>query len=584
LFDNNSAAYRAALLNPQYYNTLRELRDLMFQPDQLRGMIEELVSAILPLEAADRARWQGAPASAGNYNGLGGPGLSSLANLVEDMLNFAFVGGSWPGGSVGAGGRAAFLDNQLVASGEEALIPTKPTITYVGAAGMPGDGLAFQSTAFADPQGAGTFGKIQWRIAEVTPVAAGLDPTRKFVDEWSAEWDSGPLSSPGTIVPPASAVMAGHTYRARVRYQDNTGRWSHWSSPLEFVAGPNSALPTLAISELHYNPAPYPGVTDAQDLEFIEVFNTGGAAVNLAGVQLASFANTPYTFASGLMLAPGERIVVPKNPAVFQSVYGTSVNIALGGYGAQNLSNGGETITLVAASGAIIQTIAYDDAGDWVTGPDGNGPSLEIINALAAPEAPNWRASAMLGGSPGWSGIAGPAGDYDGNGAADGNDFLVWQRTLGSRTPALVGADGNGNLLVDGADLGVWIGGFGAPAEEATVPAVMAPGDVTLAAATVAAPDFGGWIFVDEETPGAALAPRDRVALRRERGDAFAADRDVVDAAFADFDQETRPRRRSAVTFESLATDGSPRGVADGGLESGLRPRDAFRPSVRRGR
>src|SRR5690606_2015117 len=41
LFYNNNAAYRNSLIKPEYYNTLRELRDLIWQPDQLRGMIEE---------------------------------------------------------------------------------------------------------------------------------------------------------------------------------------------------------------------------------------------------------------------------------------------------------------------------------------------------------------------------------------------------------------------------------------------------------------------------------------------------------------------------------------------------------------
>lgn len=535
LFENNSTAYKNSLLNPGYYNALRELRDLMWQPDQLRGMIEELVSAILPLEAADRARWQGAPASAGNYNGLGGAGIVSLSNLVEDMLKFAFTGGSWPGGTVGAGGRAAYLDGLLTASGEEALIPNKPTISYIGAAGMPADGLAFQTTAFADPQGAGSFGAVQWRIAEVTPVAAGLDPTRKFLDEWTAAWDSGAVTSPGTTVtPPASAVEAGQTYRARVRYQDNTGRWSHWSSAFEFVAGANASVPTLAITELHYNPAPYPGVTDPQELEFIEVLNTGAATVNMAGVKLATFATNPYTFAAGVTLAPGARIVVPKNPAVFQSVYGTGVNIALGGYGSANLSNGGETITLEAANGAVIQTIAYDDEAGWVTGPDGNGSSLEIINPAGNPSSPpNWRASAMTGGSPGWSGIAGPAGDYDNDTIVTGHDFLAWQRTLGSRTPALTGADGNGNLQVDGPDLGVWATGFNSGTEEAI-------------AAAATAPEFGNWFLVNEAAAAATVAADSRSSSRVARSRFVPAPRaELVDAALADAPQESWPRRRA---------------------------------------
>jgi hypothetical protein len=55
-------------------------------------------------------------------------------------------------------------------------------------------------------------------------------------------WESGELTDPaGPITIPASAVITGHTYRARVRMKDTTGRWSHWSAPVEFVAGENKS-------------------------------------------------------------------------------------------------------------------------------------------------------------------------------------------------------------------------------------------------------------------------------------------------------------------------------------------------------
>jgi hypothetical protein len=54
------------------------------------------------------------------------------------------------------------------------------------------------------------------------------------------------------------------------------------------------------------------------------------------------------------------------------------------------------------------------------------------------------------------------AGDYDDDGDADGNDFLVWQRQLGSaNVPSGSGADGNGNGSVDQDDCGVWSAHFG---------------------------------------------------------------------------------------------------------------------------
>jgi subtilisin family serine protease/Tol biopolymer transport system component len=58
-------------------------------------------------------------------------------------------------------------------------------------------------------------------------------------------------------------------------------------------------------------------------------------------------------------------------------------------------------------------------------------------------------------------------GDYDGNGAADGGDFLLWQRTLGQPVaPSGSGADGDNNGVVDGMDFNVWKSWFGATSIE----------------------------------------------------------------------------------------------------------------------
>ena len=71
------------------------------------------------------------------------------------------------------------------------------------------------------------------------------------------------------------------------------------------------------------------------------------------------------------------------------------------------------------------------------------------------------------------AGIGLETGDYDANGRVDGNDFLLWQQTLGtSPSPAGSGADGDASGTVDGGDLTVWKNNFGpgAVAAAQTVP------------------------------------------------------------------------------------------------------------------
>jgi len=74
--------------------------------------------------------------------------------------------------------------------------------------------------------------------------------------------------------------------------------------------------------------------------------------------------------------------------------------------------------------------------------------------------------------------------DYDDDGDVDGNDFLVWQRQLGSSVPPFTAADGNGNGTVDAADLTLWRTNFGsataAAAPDNETGAVPEPGSLVM--------------------------------------------------------------------------------------------------------
>jgi hypothetical protein len=267
--------------------------------------------------------------------------------------------------------------------------------------------------------------------------------------------------SPAAILYTSPIVLnAGAQVSARIYVASNPGTDTDWSPIVDAIFLPEVPFP-VRITELHYNPAPRAGVADEQDLEFIELLNTGSQTVSLAGVQITQFAD-PYVFGSGISLAAGERIVVARNPAVIQAVYGSGVNVAPVGYGPSNLSNGGERVVLLGPLGETLQDFVYDDAAPWPTAPDGNGPSLEIIDPLGDPSNPaNWRASAAIGGSPGAASASMP-GDYDGNAVVDDVDRDFWRASYGLAVPPGTGADGNGDGVVDAADFVVWRKSFAA--------------------------------------------------------------------------------------------------------------------------
>ena len=253
---------------------------------------------------------------------------------------------------------------------------------------------------------------------------------------------SSAIQYTGSSIP----IIGGVTAKARVL---SGGQWSALNVA-EFV----NDLSNLRFTELHYNPAAFSGVSDRQDIEFVELLNTGGQAVGLGGVQIAGFDDSPYVFPAGLTLGAGERIIVACDTAVFQSVYGSGFNLAPEGYSPRNLSNSGEQVSLLGPGGEVLQSISFGDIAPWPTAPDGNGPSLEIVDPAGNQGDPaNWRASAFVGGSPGTNGVA---GDYDGNGAVTVADRLQWRASFGLTVARGTGADGNRDGVVDAADYIAW--------------------------------------------------------------------------------------------------------------------------------
>ena len=233
-----------------------------------------------------------------------------------------------------------------------------------------------------------------------------LDREGKY--EINAVWESEELTEfNNSIRIPSGLVEKGGTYRVRCRMKDNTGRWSHWSDPVQFVAGESAVgdvLSDLRITELMYNPADAdidngePAV-DNDCFEFVELQNIGPETIELSLVNFTD--GIEFTF-NNFELPSGQYVVIVQDRDAFESRYGSAVNIA--GEYAGRLSNGGERIRLEDATGRVILDFSYED--DWYDITDGDGFSLTIVDP-ANPD-PNswglkdsWRASEYTGGSPG---------------------------------------------------------------------------------------------------------------------------------------------------------------------------------------
>lgn len=202
----------------------------------------------------------------------------------------------------------------------------------------------------------------------------------------------------------------------------------------------------IVISEIMYNPGGGSGTGDA---EYIELLNISSAPVTLYDSVKAK----PWRISDGidfefpsvtpLTMAPGERIVITKNPALFNTVYGASVPAgtkvfqwAIGG-----INNSGETLQ-IDRPGAVdalnvqqyvrVDRVNFDDTAPWPLTPDGGGPSLTKISEKDyGNDHINWIASTASPGA-----------------IAPGNRFATWAASY-----AVFGAgadpdgDGQSNLF-----------------------------------------------------------------------------------------------------------------------------------------
>lgn len=195
------------------------------------------------------------------------------------------------------------------------------------------------------------------------------------------------------------------------------------------------------LTELMYHPAA--AIVDeryeADDFEFIELANAGRYRLNLGGVRVSG--GVEFTFPeSGDPeddLAPGGIVLLVKNAAAFATRYGTDGLDVRGEYRG-NLSNAGETVSLVDRLGATLAELSYRDT--WQPLTDGEGYSLEVVDVYRDPsswsEPASWRSSAQIFGSPGQHDFGGGEGglqrigDINQDGRLDISDPIFTLRVL----------------------------------------------------------------------------------------------------------------------------------------------------------
>lgn len=430
--DFKSKVANSSAFNTRYQNRMREIIDLLYNNDEGDKLVDETVKFVWKqgepsLVDADRRLWDNHPRLNHKdryYDIASSRDFPGMMRVVKNYLS----------------SRSRWMTSSILT--HDRVVPRRPTIRYAGAAGHPSDDLQFTASEYSSP-GRTPFAAIAWRVSEVhNPTVPNYDPTQPNIYEIDGAFEQELSTNDTNFTFPPLSVRVGCTYRARVRYQDRSGRWSHWSQPIQFTATePRIAdhLRDLRISEFMYHPPEPTGSereisTNRDDFEYVEVKNVGPASLDLRDVRFTKGIDFDFSGSAIETLEPGDYALLVKNRTAFEARYGAGLPIA-GEYADDNLRNSGERLKLSYGAGTPIHDIdEYSDQLPWPTAADG-GYSLVLMH-LNQQEVPdhndptNWRISRSPQGSPG---------------AEDGLPLSVWKQDYGFIDDH---ADGDGDGLV----------------------------------------------------------------------------------------------------------------------------------------
>lgn len=354
-------AFQHKKLEQAYKNQLRSVLDLLFNEEQVFQLIEEAAAAIYQPNLGhsfvdlDKLRW------GHDYEG----GFETQIAILKSFVKR----------------RRAYILKEILNDS----IPEKPKVLYTGNAQFAVDSLQFKALYLNKK----TTQKIQWHVAEVpqhnkTLAAKADSKLYEIVTIWKREF-AAPYGA--TLSLPLGAIRPNKNYRIRVRVQDTTGYYSHWSDPMEFV--PTKVVKNygseLVINELLYQ--------SKDGLEFMELHNPSSKSIYLAHFKFSK--GIRFEFPDDAVLVAGGYCVLTNELSLFKQKYNFEANGVYEG----SLSNKGEKLILYNAFDELIDSVHYTTYGE---GEAQECTALELVytradNALAS----NWTCAANVLGTPG---------------------------------------------------------------------------------------------------------------------------------------------------------------------------------------
>jgi hypothetical protein len=153
---------------------------------------------------------------------------------------------------------------------------------------------------------------------------------------------------------------------------------------------------SIVINEINYKSS---AAFDTED--WVEFYNPDNDAVDISGWKFVddNIANQ-FIFPGGTVLGANDYLVLCRDTVKFKLLH-PNQNKILGNINF-GLSSDGDHIMLKDNSGNLVDEVTYSSSGLWTSLPNGNGPTLSLVNPqLDNSLAESWKASGFSG-TPGY--------------------------------------------------------------------------------------------------------------------------------------------------------------------------------------
>ena len=139
-------------------------------------------------------------------------------------------------------------------------------------------------------------------------------------------------------------------------------------TPTELTSG------NVVINEINYNSS-----DDFDPGDWIELFNSGELDLDMSGwIFQDDNDDHVYNFPESTILNSNSYLIIARYPDLFNTSF-PNIEQVLGPFDF-GLGGGGDEIRIFDSEGNLKDSVSYDDTDPWPIEPDGNGPTLELIN------------------------------------------------------------------------------------------------------------------------------------------------------------------------------------------------------------